>query len=233
MKNLRIEAVIIGLGLLLAGWCVYCGFTSLAERDRTVSVRGFSERTVDADKVTWPIKLKLIGDDIASLSGQINVSKAKVVKFLKENGIPEKDIAVAAPKVTDYTMQDYKPDNIKSRYAMEMMITVASNKVDLVRSLTYRTADLMAQGVTIAGEDYGQGINYEYSGLDKIKPAMIEASTKNAREAAEKFAKDSGSKLGKIKSATQGYFSIDDRDQNTPWIKKVRVVTSVEYYLKN
>ena len=62
---------------------------------------------------------------------------------------------------------------------------------------------------------------------------MIEASTQNAREAAEKFAKDSGSKLGKIKKASQGYFSIEDRDSNTPWIKKVRVVTSVSYYLKN
>ena len=76
-------------------------------------------------------------------------------------------------------------------------------------------------------------MTYEYTILDKIKPEMIEASTKNAREAAEKFAKDSGSKLGKIKNASQGYFSIENRDNNTPWIKKIRVVTSVSYYLKN
>lgn len=62
---------------------------------------------------------------------------------------------------------------------------------------------------------------------------MIEEATKNARASAEKFAQDSGSSLGKIRRANQGQFSITDRDSNTPYIKSVRVVTTVEYFLKD
>ena len=76
-------------------------------------------------------------------------------------------------------------------------------------------------------------MSYEFTGLNDIKPQMIEDATKNARAAAEKFAKDSDSKLGKIKSASQGQFTIANRDENTPYIKSVRVVTTVTYYLKN
>ena len=75
-------------------------------------------------------------------------------------------------------------------------------------------------------------MRFKFEGLNEIKPGMIEEATKNAREVGEKFAKDSGSRLGKIKTANQGTFSITDRDSNTPEIKKVRVVTSVTYYLK-
>ena len=74
---------------------------------------------------------------------------------------------------------------------------------------------------------------YSFNGLNDIKPAMIEEATVNAREAAEKFAKDSNSKLGKIRQASQGQFSISDRDINTPYIKNVRVVTNVVYYLND
>ena len=62
---------------------------------------------------------------------------------------------------------------------------------------------------------------------------MIEEATISAREAALKFAKDSQSTLGKIKKATQGQFSITNRDENTPHIKNVRVVSTIEYYLED
>lgn len=233
MKNLRIEAAIVAVGLIIAGVLVYWGFTSVAEKDRSVEVRGFSERIVDADKATWPINCKLRGDDLPALYAQAKTSTKLIKEFLIRNGVPQKDITESAPSVTDYRMQDWKPENVTSRYVLDLSITVSTGKVKLVHDLTYRISDLMTQGIYIASNDYGGNVNYEFTGLDKIKPAMIEASTKNAREAAEKFAKDSGSKLGKIKKATQGYFSIDNRDEQTPWVKKVRVVTSVEYYLKN
>lgn len=234
MNKFRIESVVIAAGLVIAGLCVYFGFQTFSERDRSVAVRGFSERIVDANKVTWPIRYKVVGDDIAALYNAESASKNKILGFLKKNGIADSDITTTAPNCTDYSTLDYKPENVHYRYSIDGTVTVSSQKVKLVRELTYRTSELMKQGVSIITNSYdGSGVSYEYTGLEQIKPAMIEASTKNAREAAEKFAKDSGSKLGKIKKATQGFFSIDNRDNNTPWIKKVRVVTSVEYYLKN
>ena len=90
----------------------------------------------------------------------------------------------------------------------------------------------MKQGIAITGGDYRYNVVYEFTGLNSIKPGMIEEATKNARSAAEKFAKDSESELGKIKSAYQGQFSIEDRDANTPYIKRVRVVTTIDYSLE-
>lgn len=233
MKNLRIESVIVAAGLIVAGMLVYWGFTAVAEKDRSVEVRGFSERIVNADKATWSINAKLRGDDLTSLYAQAKTASQTVRQFLIQNGIPQKDISESAPSLTDYKMQDWKPENISSRYMLNLSITVSTSKVMLVHDLTYRISELMTKGIYIATDNYGGNVNYEFTGLDKIKPAMIQASTQNAREAGEQFAKDSHSKLGKIKHATQGYFSIDNRDEQTPWVKKVRVVTTVEYYLKN
>ena len=113
------------------------------------------------------------------------------------------------------------------------MITVTSNQVKLVRQLINEQSELLKQGIAITGEPYRYGVQYEYTGLNDIKPQMIETATKNARAAAEKFATDSESKLGKIKKASQGQFSISDRDDNTPYIKKVRVVTTIDYALED
>lgn len=117
--------------------------------------------------------------------------------------------------------------------AVTTVLTVVTDKVDLVRSLMQRQGDLLKQGVAVTGGDYQYRTQFLYTGLNTIKPGMIEEATANARTAAEKFAHDSKSKLGKIRSATQGQFSIEDRDENTPYIKSVRVVTTVEYYLKD
>jgi hypothetical protein len=112
-------------------------------------------------------------------------------------------------------------------------MTVSSNKVDLVRKLMSQQGELLKQGVAISANDYSNAVIYAFTKLNSVKPKMIEQATVNARAAAEKFAKDSESNLGKIKSADQGQISIEDRDANTPFIKKVRVVTSIEYYLKD
>ena len=96
-----------------------------------------------------------------------------------------------------------------------------------------RQGELLTQGVAVSATDYQNQITYDYTDLNKIKPKMIEEATKNAREAADKFAKDSESHLGKIKDASQGQFSIEDRDANTPFIKEVRVVSTIDYYLKD
>ena len=233
MKHLRIESLIIALGLVCAGAFIYFGIEAFGERSRTVEVRGFSERIVDADKATWPIRCKLRSDDVADIYNQAKSATDKIKTYLVNNGIDAKDITTSAPKVTDYRMQDWKPENVSSSYVADVTVTVSTKQVKRVHDLTYSVSDLMKQGIYVVSNEYGGDVTYEYTSLEKIKPEMIEASTKNAREAAEKFAKDSGSKLGKIKRATQGFFSIENRDEQTPWMKKVRVVTSVEYFLKN
>ncbi len=232
MKNYRIEAAIIAAGIAISGIFLWLGLKSATEQERVVSVRGLAEREVAADHVTWPIVYKTTGNDPQALYADINTANAKIKQFLIKNGIKEADISTAAPQITDRWANDYNTDT-RERYNITSIITVASKDVEKVRQLMPRMGELLKEGVAISEGGYGTSVTFEFNGLNDIKPSMIEEATKNARLAAEKFASDSGSELGKIKSASQGYFDISDRDSYTPHIKVVRVVTSVDYFLES
>ena len=163
----------------------------------------------------------------------MNKNNRIVKNFLISKGISNSEISVNAPQIVDKAADVYGNNEYKERYNVTSVMTVSTNKVDLVRKLMSQQADLLKQGVAITANDYNNTVIYAFTNLNKVKPKMIEQATKNARMAAEKFAKDSESDLGKIKSADQGQISIQDRDANTPFIKNVRVVTSIVYYLKD
>lgn len=116
---------------------------------------------------------------------------------------------------------------------MTTVVVVTSTQVEKVRDLIKRQTELLKEGIAVVAGDYSFQTTYEYTDLNNVKPAMIAEATKNAREAAKKFADDSQSKLGKIKNASQGQFSIEDRDQYTPYIKRIRVVSTIDYFLKD
>ena len=227
-----ILAVGIAGGLALLGSNISSGIESFVNRDRIVTVKGLSERQVKADRVIWPVGFRELGDDLQDVYGRIEKRKDQVVAFLKEAGLTDAEIEVASPQVTDAQAEMYANQKSRYRYSMTQTVTVSSDKVDLVRELLVRQSDLIKAGVTLVG-DYSWRTSFQFTGLNTVKPAMIEEATKNARASAEKFAQDSGSSLGKIRRANQGQFSITDRDSNTPYIKSVRVVTTVEYFLKD
>ena len=227
-----ILAVGIAGGFALLGSNISSGIESFVNRDRIVTVKGLSERQVKADRVIWPVGFRELGDDLQDVYGRIEKRKDQVVAFLKEAGLTDAEIEVASPQVTDAQAEMYANQKSRYRYSMTQTVTVSSDKVDLVRDLLVRQSDLIKAGVTLVG-DYSWRTSFQFTGLNTVKPAMIEEATKNARASAEKFAQDSGSSLGKIRRANQGQFSITDRESNTPYIKSVRVVTTVEYFLKD
>lgn len=234
MKDLRIEAGLVAAGLLLLGFFIYSGLKSVASRDRIVSVRGLAEREVKADHVIWPLAYKTTGNDLQSLYAEISNANLKIKSYLLRNGVDEADISTGSPQIVDLYAERYGSDNRnRDRYNVTSVTTVATKNVDLVLDLQSRMGELLKEGIAISAEDYQNQPQFEFTSLNKIKPQMIEEATRNAREAARQFAKDSESSLGKIKSATQGLFSIEDRDQYTPHIKQVRVVTSVDYFLNS
>lgn len=232
MKNWRIEAIIISIGVILLGVMIRSGINDFKNKDRIVSVKGLAEIEVPADKVVWPLVYKDIGNDPALLYTNMEQKNAAIVKFLENNGIAKEEISIAPPEVIDMQAERYADRNTLYRYNATSVITVISKNVDKVRKLMSEQAELLKQGIAITGGDYRYNVVYEFTGLNAIKPQMIEEATKNARAAAEKFATDSDSSLGKIRNASQGQFTISDRDANTPYIKSIRVVTTVNYYLK-
>ncbi|NCC74736.1 MAG: SIMPL domain-containing protein [Sphingobacteriia bacterium] len=233
MKTYRYEALILAVALVIMGLLLKKGLDGFSGRERTVNVKGLSEMEVPADKVTWPLVFKELGNDLQDLYVRINRNNLTVISFLKENGITDEEISVNAPEIIDMSAERYSTSPPPYRYNVTSVITVSSGKVDLVRKLISDQGELLKQGIAITGGEYRYNTVYSYTGLNDIKPRMIEEATRNARTAAVKFAQDSDSKLGKIKNAYQGQFSITDRDENTPYIKKIRVVTTINYYLKD
>lgn len=232
-KNNIVAAIIIAIGLFLLGSGIQKGLENGLSDERIVSVRGLSERIVPADKVVWPLVYKEVGNDLAMLSQQVDRKNKIIVDYLIEKGIPANEISVASPEIIDLQAERYVNQNVPYRYNLRSIITVSSQQVDLVRNLIAEQGELLNKGIAIVSGEYDTQIDYLFTGLNDLKPEMIAEATRNARQAAEQFAQDSDSKLGKIKTASQGQFSINDRDQYTPYLKNVRVVTSVVYYLKD
>ena len=234
-KNWLIEACIIALSVVVLAFCLKGGIDNFVNKDRIVSVKGLSEVEVAADKVIWPIIFSEMGNDLPALCNRINTTAGKVKDYLVNNGIGDAEISAGAPKAVDLQAERYITQQKPYRYIVTMVITVTSSQVDLVRKLIASQGELLKEGIVLGSSDYNYNdrVTYEYTAFNDLKPQMIQEATKNARMAAQQFAEDSGSKLGKIMWASQGQFSITDRDSNTPHIKKIRVVTSVNYSLKN
>ena len=225
-----IAACVIGFAIIVMGFSLRSGIVAFKDMDRSVTVKGLSEREVNANKVTWPLVYKELGNDPADMYDLLTQKNKKVLAFLKSAGIKESDISVNPPVISDRQADNYSNEIMNYRYRATSVITVTSTEVDKVRTLMRRQSELMKQGIALVTEEYsGNGVVYEFTGLNKVKPDMIEEATKNARKTAQKFADDSGSSLGEIRNAQQGQFSIEDRDANTPYIKRLRVVNTVEY----
>lgn len=173
------------------------------------------------------------GNNLLELYDRIAVKQQKIKQFLIKSGIQPNEISINPPKVVDVKAEQYSSNEREYRYYATLIITVTSHKVDLVRSIIARQGELLKQGIAIVVGDYDTNIDYEYVSFKAMKPRMMQEAIANAETTAQQFAKNSHSKLNKIVSADQGQFSIEDRDLNTPYIKKVRVVTTVTYSLKD
>ena len=232
MKRI-LPAAIIGVAIVILGFALKAGIDNFSNRDRVVTVRGLCEKEVRANKVTWPIVTKEMGNDLTTIYNRIQSTNAVIVDFLKSNGIAESEFSVNPPQVYDAAADRYGNQNIVYSYQVTNVVVVTSDKIDAERALMEKQTSLLQKGIAVVAGDYNYQTSYEYTDLNSIKPEMIAEATANAREAADKFAADSHSKLGKIKTASQGQFSINDRDQYTPDVKTVRVVTSITYYLQD
>lgn len=224
---------LIGAGLAVMGYLLGSSAIRFKEYERVVSVKGLAEREVPADVAVWPIRFAAANADLPALYSSMEADTKEIVAFLTASGFTPEEITVASPAVTDKLAQQYgNPERILLRYTAQQTITVYTKRVELVRGTANRLAELGRKGIAFGGSDYQQ-TEYLFTKLNDVKPAMIEEATRKAREVAEKFANDSHSKLGKIRSANQGQFTIVDRDSNTPYIKNVRVVATVDYYLSD
>ena len=228
MKNNLIAGALIALGLCLGGWFVYGGLKHFADKDRAVTVKGLSTREVEADHAVWPLSYGWNGNDLPSLYAQLENVTARVKQHLLGLGFEEADIRQGSISVNDNWSDYYGNHRPEYKYTLNTSLIVSTNKVKLVVESQGKEAELLKEGIIVKTEQWN--LDYQYNGLPELKPSMIEEATQNARAVAQKFADDAQCSLGSIRRASQGQFSVEN-DQYQPWVKHVRVVTTVDYFL--
>jgi hypothetical protein len=208
------------------------GLFAARATERTVTVKGLAEREVDADLAFWPITFTATGEDLVAAQARIDRDADRIRAFLAERGFEEGEIQSGPPTVTDRMAEGSYGSQPLERYVVRGLLTVRSPKIAKVREASGDTARLVSDGVALV-RDFEARTQYLFTQLEAIKPEMIAEATRDARGAAEQFARDSGSRVGAIRTAQQGYFSIEDRDAFSPERKRVRVVTTVQYLLED
>ena len=236
-QNNILAATLIGLGLVAGGFFPGFYYYHAKMDNRTVSVKGLAERDVKSDLAVWTVRFQTADNNILTAKKQIEAQQKTLTDFLTSAGFTPDEIIVQGLNMQDAYADAYRDKStIPARYTLTQTILVRTNKVDLVQATYPNIGDLVSKGVSFAS--YGNGVAYAYTGLNAIKPAMLKEATFNARAAAEEFAKNSGAKVGDIRQANQGVFSITareqiaDQDESAQVDKKVRVVSTIEYFLK-
>ena len=225
-------ALLLGSGFALSGFFIAHGLMDSRQSSRFVQVKGLAERVVKSDEAIWTLNIKLVNSNLTALYQAIDEAQAKTRQFLIKQGFKDNEISMNPIAVTDNQSVSYNQNQGMPRYSADTGMTISTQNVDQVAAVVQKTGDLVQQGIVVTASN----VLYRYSDLNSIKPDMLEKATQNAREAAQSFAKDADANLGEIRRALQGLFTISDAnssyDSGTAIMKKVRVVTTVEYQLK-
>ena len=240
MNRDLLRPAIVALGMVIAGLFVGGGFARGRAADRYVTVKGISEREVQADLAIWPLRLVSASDDLATANAQLQESLRKIREFLRAQGIDPAQSTLQDFSVMDAQTNQYSGGvTAGARFVIRQTVVVRSTQPQLISAASQRVSELVSAGVVLSsGGEYGNGgPTFVFTGLNKLKPAMIGEATARARESAEQFARDSKSGIGGIRRASQGIFEILPRDQAdgiteaSQIVKTVRVVSTIDYAL--
>jgi hypothetical protein len=230
-----LPAALLGLsiaaGLTVSGFFLADALTQIRAAERIVTVKGLAERDVPADLAIWPIVFTVAGDELGAVQTRVEAQLGLIRRFLLERGFVATESTTTVPRITDLQAQlagAARPP--AHRFLAEATLTLRSGRVDAVRAAMQDFGQLVAAGVVLM-RSYEARAQFLFTSLEAIKPEMIAAATRDARRAARQFAADSGSAVGSIRRARQGYFTVADRDPFSPEFKTVRVVTTVDYFL--
>lgn len=236
MNNMGwLKIAIICLAIVIAGFFVGNMHKTGKKYDRYVTVKGLSEREVKADLAVWPINITLTGNNLGVLKESIETQSNEVYDFFISQGFDQNDLTRGSTNISDARANLYNSGqrNVEFRYLAKSEFTVRTNDIERLQKALSASLELISKGILIGSKNTWRPIEYIFTGLNELKPSMIEEATKNAREVAEKFARDSNAEVGNIRIARQGLFSINDRDDNTPEIKIVRVVSTIDFQLED
>ena len=226
---------IMAVGLTASGYVLGDGLRRAKMAERSVTVRGVSERNVTANLATWTVDFSHQGTELGPVQASVDSQAEAVRGFFRAAGFKPEDIVDGTVSLSREPPREGESGPDKLTVARSIQLRTAD--VMKARDAYARQADLLRRGVEVSGGN----INYTFTALNALKPQMIAEANRNARVSAEEFARDSGASVGAIKTASQGYFSVGARDGEdcdgcdssggTSPFQKVRVVTTIDYDL--
>lgn len=228
---------IFSFSLMAGGFLLGDGLRRAKSAERSIAVRGVSERDVTANLATWTISFNQKGPDLQSVNEQVDRQAESVRRFFFDSGFKPEELSDASVSFDRQDLTDDDGHIVGNRITVSRSIELRTSDVMKARAAQKKLPDLLKAGVELQGSN----LSYSFTKLNDLKPQMIAEATKRARESAEQFARDSGAEVGAIRTASQGYFSIGPRDgadsddgsdgSGSPY-QKVRVVTSIDYDVK-
>jgi hypothetical protein len=234
VKITGFHMILLSAAIVIAGFFIGNMHKTGKKYDRFVQVKGLSEREVDADLAVWPFHITLTDSDLRTLKSKIEEQNEAVIQFFRAQGFGNEELTRGSVSINDLQADPYSSNNryVEFRYLAKSEFTVRTSDIQKLQNALSASLDLMSKGILLGSKNQWRPIEYIFTDLNEIKPSMIEEATQNAREVAEKFARDSDSQVGGIREARQGLFTISDRDENTPQVKTVRVVSTIDFQLE-
>jgi hypothetical protein len=224
----------LAIGMIGGGALMGNGMVHAMAGDRAVTVRGVSEREAKANIAVLPITVSASSEVSTEAQDRVDRETAELRRFLAAQGYRPEQIEMGRFYVSDGYIGVEKEDRPALRWTAHQSVSVRTSDVDRVAATTRALNDRIRSGELEV--DYSEPSFY-FTGLNDLRAPMIGEATAAARLGAQEFAQDSGSRLGGIKEASQGYFEVEGRDpaggsEETQVFKRVRVVTTVSYQLK-
>ena len=222
---------LVAAGMIVSACLIGASLSDIRSADRFVEVMGLAEREVPANLAIWPLVFSATGNELPDVQQTLEADAQRILAFLQAQGFPADNITRSAPRITDKLSQQYGSDGYRgNRYTAEATVLLRTDQVDKVRKAQQAAGELVSEGVVLMHQ-WGAQTQFLFTELNEIKPDMIAQATRNGRDAAARFAEDSGTAVGTLRRARQGLFTITDRDPHSPEVKTIRVVSTLEYFL--
>lgn len=242
-------SAILALGILGGSYFISQGIFEGRANKPYITVKGLAERFVKADLAVWSISYSVAGNDITAINSELLRQQMVILQYLKTKGFKDNEISLVPIALTDRYASDYGTNKPTDRYLIKGGVMVRSKNVDLVSQASQTTGELVNQGIALGSNDNNPNPAYYYTQLNAIRPIMLSEATRSAKQVASSFANDTHSTLGTIRRAYQGIFEISSRDasgitdSNDTWqlrrdeqasiYKKIRLVSTIDYYLNS
>lgn len=239
-SSFKVPALILGafiaLGPATAGYFIHKGMIESKDRERFVTVKGLVEREMKSDQASWEVVFLVAGSDLQKMNEDYAQAMDKVEKFLLAHGFDKSEFTKISPTFTNQRALGYgtdkaEPYNARGGYFLQ------TSKADKVQQTHQEMFALLQQGVGVVDIKP----TYRISTFNKIRPEILAEATRNARQMAEQFAKDSNSRVGAIRRASQGVIMIlsplaspteDWNSGQESLMKKIRVVSTFDFFLE-